>query len=270
MQEYYKLHAAALRQFKDEARKAFADICNSFGLQEENIILKDTDNLFQLIFSNDKVRIVVEGVNWGMNTAIHLGINTKDSYLYSILELLRERKPLLAIDGNQIDQLYGYAHYLMTHATDILRGDTTFFCQLKISRKQKIENAWKAEQAESARKIAEGYKKIDTVFGEPVWRKSRPSLSTYSITKEKFPFSSEVIFNDDDLLSDSQSEAVISNWRIELGEIAMKDQVICEVNTDKVSVEIVAPKTGRLVWLLEEGIVFKFSACIALLDSDIL
>lgn len=270
MQEYYKLYADELQHFKDEARKAFAGICSRFDLQEENIILKDTDNLFQLTFSNNKVRILVEGINWGMNTAVHFGVNTKDSCLYSILQLIRERKGELLVDGNQIDQLYGYAHYLMSYAADILTGDTTFFYQQEVSRKQKTADAWKAEQAESARKISEGYQKIDTSFGEVVWRKSRPLLTTYSITKEKFPLSSEVVFNQDDALTYSQSEAVISNWRIELGEIVRKDKVICEVNTDKVSVEIVAPQTGRLVWLLEEGIAFQFSTCIALLDPHIL
>jgi len=270
MQEYYKLYADALQHFKDEARKAFAAICSSFSLQEENMILKDTDNLFQLTFSNNKIRIVVEGVNWGMNTTVHFGVNTEDSCLYSILQLIRNRNPELVVDGNQIDQLYGYAHFLMTYAADILTGDTTFFDQQEVSRKQKTENAWKAEQAESARKIAEGYQKIDTPFGESVWRKFRPLLSTYSITKEKFPLSSEVLFNEDDSITYSQSEAVISHWRIELDEIVMKDEVICEVNTDKVSVEIVAPKTGRLVWLLEEGVAFKFSTCIAILDQHFL
>lgn len=270
MQEYYKLYADALQHFKDEARKAFAGICSGFGLQEENIILKDTDNLFQLTFSNNKVRIVVEGINWGMNTAVHFGVNNRDSCLYSIQQLIRERKPELVVDGNQIDQLYSYAHYLMTYAPDILVGDTTFFYQQEIRRKQEKENARKAMQAESERKIAEGYQKIDTSFGEVVWRKSRPLLSTYDITKEKFPHSLEVVFNEDDLLTDRQSEAIISNWRIELAEIVRKDKVICEVNTDKVSVEIVAPQTGRLVWLLEEGVSFKFSTCIALLDPHIL
>ncbi|MNR31108.1 branched-chain alpha-keto acid dehydrogenase subunit E2 [compost metagenome] len=49
----------------------------------------------------------------------------------------------------------------------------------------------------------------------------------------------------------------------------MKDEVICEISTDKVSVEIVSPHTGRLIWLLEEGVAFKHSTCIALIDSPL-
>ncbi|MEQ7801308.1 hypothetical protein ABDJ41_16055 [Pedobacter sp. ASV1-7] len=42
----------------------------------------------------------------------------------------------------------------------------------------------------------------------------------------------------------------------------------CEISADKVSVEVIAPHTGWLVWLLEEGIALESSTCIALLDLD--
>jgi hypothetical protein len=270
MEEYYKLHADALYNFKNEARKAFAAICYSFDLQEENIILTDIDNLFQVRFSNDKIRIVVEGVNWGMNTNIDFGINTPNGNLYSIQQLIKERKPKNPVEGNQIDQLYGYAHYLMTYAVDILRGETGFFDQQEELIKQEKENAYKAVIAESARKLSEGYLKIDVPTGGSIWRKPRPLLSTHSSIKDKFPSSFEVMYNPGDLLSYSQYEkAMVSNWKIELDDIVMKDEIICEICTDKVSVEIAAPNTGRLIWLLEEGIAFKSSSCIALLDPNV-
>ncbi|MGY0035768.1 biotin/lipoyl-containing protein [Pedobacter sp. NJ-S-72] len=208
----------------------------------------------------------MEGINWGMNTHVRIGVNKSDSDLYSIQKLIKERKPEISIDGSQVDQLFGYSHYLMTYAADILEGETNFFDRQEALIKQEKENAWKASQAESIRKISEGYLEIDTPFGEPVWRKSRPLLSTYSSIRDKFPYSFEVIVNEEDLLSSEQYDAVITNWKVELNEIVKKDEVICEISTDKVCVEIVAPQTGRLVWLLEEGIVFKFSSCIALLD----
>lgn len=270
MQDYYELYADELRYFKDEARKAFATICSSFGLQEEHVILRDTDNLFQVTFSNRKIRILVEGINWGMNTNIHFGINKRDGNLYSILQLTRERKPEIPVSGNQIDQLFGYSHYLMTQATDILQGDTTFFNQQEALLKQEKERARKAIQAESDIKLSKGYLRIDTPFGESIWRKPRPLLATYYSIKDKFPHSYEVVFNENDLLSGGTYEPIITNWKIELGEMVIKDQVICEISTDKVSVEIVSPHTGRLVWLLEEGIPFKLSTCIALLDPPLI
>ncbi|MBB6502036.1 biotin/lipoyl-containing protein [Pedobacter cryoconitis] len=265
MQDYNQLTAHLVPYFKDEARKAFAPICSSFGLQEEDVILRDIDNRFQITFSNSKIRIVIEGRNWGMNTNIYLQINTRDSDRYSIEELINERKPEIPIAGGQIDQLYAYADYLMKYATDILEGDTTFFSQQEAMRKQEKENARIAMEAEATRKISEGYLKIDPPFGAPVWRKPRPLLSPYSIIKDKFPNSVGVVF-EDDLACFEQYEAFITNWKIELGEIVIKDEVICEISTDKVWAEIVAPQTGRLIWLLEEGIVFKFPGSIALLD----
>jgi len=270
MQDYYEIHADGLHHFKNEARKAFAVICNNFGLQEEKLIPTDTDNLFQVTFSNNKIRIIVEGINWGMNTAVHFGVNARDSSLYSILQLIKERKPEIPIAGNQIDQLFGYAHYLLTYAADILQGETTFFNQQEALIKQEKENALRAKQAESDKKLSEGYLKIDAAIGEPIWRKPRLLLSTYNSIKNKFPHSFEVIFNPGDLLSCSEyGAAFITNWKVDLDEAVRVNEIICEISTDKVSIEIVAPHTGRLIWLLEEGITIKSSTCIALLDLHV-
>lgn len=269
MQDYYKIHADELQYFKKEVRKAFAAICSSYALREEKVILTDIDNLFQVTFSSSKMRIVIKGINWGMNIAIDFGLNRKGSGLYSIMQLIKERKPETPVVGNQIDQLFGYANYLGTYAADILQGESTFFTEQEALEKREQENARKVLEAESVRKLAEGYLKIDVPTGESVWRKPRPLLSTYNCTKDKFPHSFEVVFNPGDLLSYSQyEEAIISDWKIDLGEIAMMDEIICEISTDKVSVEIVAPHTGRLIWLLEEGIALGFSTCVALLDID--
>ncbi|SHE68768.1 lipoyl domain-containing protein [Pedobacter caeni] len=268
MQDYNKRHAEAINYFRNEARKAFAAICDRFGLQEENVTLQDTDNLFQVTFSNSKIRIRVEGINWGMNTGVCFGMNTRDSNLYGIHQLIKKRKPATPVTGNQTDQLFGYADYLMTYATNILQGDTSFFNQQDALIKKEKEKSLKAIQAESARKISEGYLKIDTQFGLTVWRKPRPLLPAYNHVKAKFPHSFEVVLNEGDFLGSGNDEAIISEWKIELEEIVKKDQVICEVSTDKVSLEIVAPEAGRLVWLLEEGIAIKFSACIALIEPQ--
>lgn len=261
---YYEIYAENLSHFKQEARKAFAPICTNFGFQEENVTLSDTANLFQLTFFNSKIRIIVEGINWGMNTAVHIGINETGAALYSIHQLIKERKPVKPVTGSQVDQLYGYAHYLLSNAADILHGDTTFFNQQEVIKKQQKEEALKIQQAEAARKLAEGYIKIETAYTETIWRKPRPSLSTFKIAKDKFPNSIEVIFNESDLLSGG-APTVITDWKVELHATVNKDEVICEVSTDKVSMEVIAPQTGKLVWLLEEGIALHTSTCIALI-----
>lgn len=262
---YYEIYAENLSHFKTEARKAFAAVCNSFGLREENITLSDTANLFQLTFSNSTTRIIVEGINWGMNTTVHLGINEAGAALHPIHQLIKERTPEKPIAGNQTDQLYGYAHYLLAYATDILQGDTSFFNRQEALKKQQKEDALKTLQAEAVRKLAEGYIKIETSYGETVWRKPRPSLSAFRIMKDKFPNSAEVIFNETDLLSAGSYPTIITDWKAELDCTVIKDTVICEVSTDKVSMEVIAPRTGKLVWLLEEGIELKAPTCIALI-----
>jgi hypothetical protein len=269
MQDYYKIHADELQYFKKEVRKAFATICSSFGLREEKVILTDIDNLFQVTFSSSRTRIVVKGINWGMNIAIEFGLNKKGGDLYSILQLIKERKPEIPVSGNQIDQLFGYADYLDTYAADILRCETTFFNDQEALKKEERENAQKVMEAESVRKLAEGYLKIDTSTGEQIWRKPRPLLTTYNSIKDKYPHSFELVLNTGEILGYAQyEEAIINDWKIDIGEIVRTDDVICEISTDKVSIEIIAPHTGRLIWLLEEGIALESSTCIALLDLN--
>ena len=262
---YYEIHADNLSHFKTEARKAFAVICNNFNFAEENITLPDTANLFQLTFSNGNIRIIVEGINWGMNTAVHVGINETGAALYNIHQLIKERKPETPVTGSQVDQLYSYANYLLIHAADILQGDTGFFNRQEAIKKQEKEDALKTLQAEAARKLAEGYTKIETSYGETIWRKPRPSMSSLMVIKDQFPDSVEVVFNDADILSGGNAATVITGWKAELDSAVIKDTVMCEVSTDKVSMEVIAPQTGKLVWLLEEGIPLNGSTCIALI-----
>jgi hypothetical protein len=265
---YYEIYAENLAHFREEAVKAFASLCNQFGLQRENVILSATANLLQETFSGSKVRVVVEGINWGMNTAVYLGINEPGSPLYSIHQLIKERQPVQPITGSQTDQLYGYAHYLMTYAADILQGNTRFFNRQDELKKKEKEEALKILHAEIKRKLAAGYTKIDTSYGETIWRKPRPSLLTYKIIKDKFPNSIEVVFNESDILSGGNAATVITDWKVELDCNVTKDAVLCEVSTDKVSMEVIAPQTGKLVWLLEEGIALNASTCIALILPD--
>lgn len=263
---YYDIYAENLTHFKAEAGKAFAAICNRFGLQKEDVILSATANLFQETFSGNKVRLVVEGINWGMNIAVYLGMNESGSALYSIHQLIKERPAEKPVTGSQTDQLYGYAQYLMTYATDILQGDTSFFNRQEEIRKQAEEEALKTRQAKEARMLAEGYIKLDTIdYGDPIWRKHRPSLGSYNTIKAQFPDSIEVIFNDKEILSSGTIPAVIFSWDVELDATVKKNAVIGLISTDMVCIDILAPQTGKLVWLQEEGIALNAPTCIALI-----
>ena len=50
----------------------------------------------------------------------------------------------------------------------------------------------------------------------------------------------------------SVAEGTITEWRKRPGDWVDADEVICEVTTDKVDVEIPAPASGRVTKLLAE------------------
>ncbi len=54
-------------------------------------------------------------------------------------------------------------------------------------------------------------------------------------------------------LGESVSEATISAWRVKPGDRVAADDVLCELETDKVSLEIPAPVAGTLRSILAEG-----------------
>jgi pyruvate/2-oxoglutarate dehydrogenase complex dihydrolipoamide acyltransferase (E2) component len=54
-------------------------------------------------------------------------------------------------------------------------------------------------------------------------------------------------------LSAGSSPTVITDWKAELDSTVIKDAVICEVSTNKVSMEFIAPHTGQLAWLLKKA-----------------
>lgn len=48
-------------------------------------------------------------------------------------------------------------------------------------------------------------------------------------------------------LGESISEATIASWHVQEGDFVKKDQVVCELETDKVTLEVTAPETGQIV-----------------------
>lgn len=263
--DYDQIHTENIHYFKDEARKAFAKICTTYHFREENTPTHKHGNPFQITFSNGKVRFVLEGINWGMNTTMWLGTAGKESVLHSAHHLMKIRPTSIVVEGSQIEQLYRYADFLMVNTPDILQGDLTVIDQLDALLEKEKTEALYAEQAEEARRISEGYLKIDTAIGESVWRAPRPELLPYEATKEKFPKSAEVVVSE--TFSEEDRPMVVTEWKIVLGATVKKDDVICEISTEKVSIDVFASCTGKLVWILEEGIPLGPSRCIALVEQ---
>ncbi len=68
---------------------------------------------------------------------------------------------------------------------------------------------------------------------------------------------------------ESISEVEISNWLKSDGDIVKKDEVICEVESDKATLSISAEADGRLKILASEGKTIKVGEVIATIDTNI-
>jgi len=66
---------------------------------------------------------------------------------------------------------------------------------------------------------------------------------------------------------ESITEAEVASWMKEDGEFVEKDEVICEVETDKASLEISAECSGTLRIQVEEGAVVEVGAILAVIEE---
>ena len=72
-------------------------------------------------------------------------------------------------------------------------------------------------------------------------------------------------------LGESVSEATVSNWYKKLGDMVTQDEMLCELETDKVSVEVPAPVAGVLSEIFAiEGSVVKAGGKLAVIGGDVM
>ncbi|RLJ59497.1 2-oxoglutarate dehydrogenase E2 component [Litoreibacter meonggei] len=70
-------------------------------------------------------------------------------------------------------------------------------------------------------------------------------------------------------LGESVSEATVSTWFKKVGDTVAQDEMLCELETDKVSVEVPAPAAGTITEILAaEGTTVDASAKLAVLSSS--
>ncbi len=62
------------------------------------------------------------------------------------------------------------------------------------------------------------------------------------------------------------TEGVLATWFVANGQVVEKDQLIAEVQVDKVSAEVAAPVSGRVTLLVNEQDVVRQNAVIATID----
>lgn len=69
-------------------------------------------------------------------------------------------------------------------------------------------------------------------------------------------------------VGESISEATIGEWTKKSGEFVKRDEVILMLETDKASVEVVAPNDGVLTTTVKAGDVVKIGAVVASIDTE--
>lgn len=69
-------------------------------------------------------------------------------------------------------------------------------------------------------------------------------------------------------VGESISEATIGEWAKKSGEFVKRDEVILLLETDKASVEVVAPNDGVLTTLAKAGDIVKIGATVAVIDTE--
>lgn len=70
-------------------------------------------------------------------------------------------------------------------------------------------------------------------------------------------------------LGESVTEATVSTWFKKVGDPVAQDEMLCELETDKVSVEVPAPATGVLAEIVaKEGDTVEASAKLAVISSE--
>ncbi|MES2964520.1 MAG: 2-oxoglutarate dehydrogenase complex dihydrolipoyllysine-residue succinyltransferase [Bdellovibrionota bacterium] len=69
-------------------------------------------------------------------------------------------------------------------------------------------------------------------------------------------------------VGESISEATIGEWTKKSGEFVKRDEIILLLETDKASVEVVAPNDGVLTTMAKPGEVVKIGAVVAAIDTE--
>jgi 2-oxoisovalerate dehydrogenase E2 component (dihydrolipoyl transacylase) len=65
------------------------------------------------------------------------------------------------------------------------------------------------------------------------------------------------------------AEAELATWLVKVGDIVREDDAICEVTTDKATVEIPAAVSGKVVWLGgKEGEILAIGSALVRIDTD--
>ena len=116
-------------QFTAQCRDSFAFLAE-FGFTPAQLPQREFGNEFQTRFSNGKLTVVIEGINWGYNTDVYLE-DSEETRVPLVLFIPREQRRTLperrAGEPDQCFQIRTAAKHIAEHCIDLLQGDMTRF-----------------------------------------------------------------------------------------------------------------------------------------------
>jgi len=70
-------------------------------------------------------------------------------------------------------------------------------------------------------------------------------------------------------IGESISEAQVSKWLVTDGQLVEKDQDVVEIDSDKTTLTLSAPNTGKIKFIIKEGTIVAIGQTIAEIDTDL-
>ena len=71
------------------------------------------------------------------------------------------------------------------------------------------------------------------------------------------------------VIGESVKEVTLSAWLKADGDYVERDELICEIDSDKATVEVPAEQAGKLIWLAQEGDDLKIGQVFAKIDTSV-
>lgn len=154
--------------FRERARAEFAFLTRECGFEEQPLPTgaKPYLNRVTVWYASPTTRIVVEGINWGLNARVALGsaVPVRAFENYDLEDLLALRHPAeswigasVEQRGSQLEQLHRLAGALRATTSDVLRGDHTIFPALaaRVEARRAAFAARRDQRITDARRAAE-------------------------------------------------------------------------------------------------------------------
>lgn len=141
----------AAKAFRSHAAAEFEFLVRDFGYQQER--LPRGSNEFSVRFLSTTTRVIVEGINWGMNARVGFGSAGPPEKFEDcdLLDFVAIRCPgewpdVEEMGRGQFDQLKLFADILRRCGTEVLRGDLSVIPEILAVQRRRREEWERGDQ----------------------------------------------------------------------------------------------------------------------------